>query len=249
MKVVLFGPAWPFRGGVPHFTGALALALEKAGHTAALVNFEKLSPGPFTRRDLYDDSPFAHTIESERLFVPWNPRTWKATARAIAAQQPDLIVAAWWLPALGPGYRAVFRALPMALREKWVYLVHDTVSHERFPGDSVLARMALSEALHFVTLSQAEARVLKTLLPELGEAAIRVAPHPLFENYPHYPGSQTEARASLNCAAPRVLLFFGFVRAVQGTRFIAAGDATGPCVRPEHQTPCLRSVSRSARGV
>jgi glycosyltransferase involved in cell wall biosynthesis len=214
---VLFGPVYPFRGGVPHFTAALTRALRDAGHEVKLVNFETLFPKLFfPGKSQTDDSPHAVPLESERVFVAWKPKTWKATARIIEAFRPDLIAAMWWMPPFGPGYRGVARALSAEYRRRLVYVIHDVVSHERRPGDVYLAKMALRTASKFLVLSRAEERRLKQLLPDVAEERIYFAPHPPFDRYRVFSGTVQDARRQLGVEAERVLLFFGFVRHYKG---------------------------------
>jgi len=202
---------------VPHFSAALSAALQKAGHETKLVNFEKLFPRfLFPGKSQTDESPNAIRLESERVFIAWKPRTWKATALAIESFAPDLILAMWWMPTFGPGYRGVARALSEKYRQRLVYVNHDLISHERRPGDKWLARMALNRASRFLVLSRAEGERLKRLMPEVSAERIFYAPHPSFDHYRKFSGTTAEARQKIGISAERVLLFFGFVRRYKG---------------------------------
>jgi D-inositol-3-phosphate glycosyltransferase len=217
MRIVLLGPAYPFRGGVSHFTGVLASELHRAGHETAIINFEALVPRwffPSRRRS--DDSPHAVRVASQRILVPWRSRTWRHAGKAIELFAPDLIGAMWWQPLLAPALLGVMKALPPELRKRWVYVVHDVVSHERWPGDRWLARSALREAQRFVVLSRSEERRLRNLLPNLAAESIHYSPHPPFSGYRRFAGTADEARRQLDVSAPKVLLFFGFVRRYKG---------------------------------
>jgi D-inositol-3-phosphate glycosyltransferase len=134
----------------------------------------------------------------------------------IAAHEPDVIAAMWWMPPFAFGYRALFRALPRNLQNRFVYIIHDVVSHERFPGDAWLAKHVLQESPRFLVISRAEERRLKKLLPDVKVEQIVYAPHPYDEDLPPLAGSAEEARARMGVTAPRVLLFFGFVRRYKG---------------------------------
>ena len=217
MKILLFGPAYPFRGGVPVFTEALAAALGKAGHDVKIAGFAKLFPKwLFPGKSQFVESADATHLEPERVFVAWKPRTWKQTAQTIEAFDPELILAMWWMPTFGPGYRGVARALSAASRERLVYVIHDVVSHERRPGDMWLARMALKTARKFLVLSLAEAARLKQTLPTVKADDIHHAPHPPYVHYREFQGTRDEAKRALGVNAERVLLFFGFVRRYKG---------------------------------
>ncbi len=209
MKVVLFGPAAPFQGGVPLFTDTLTQKLRDAGHEAVIVGFRKLS--------LFSENrAVAETSDSiESVFIPWQPRTWKIVAEAIARHNPDLILVMWWLPIHAFAYRAVRKHLPPELQLRWVYVIHDVISHDRWPGECWLAKGALASAGQFLVLSHGQERVLRQLLVA-APVSITYAPHPLYDTCHKFVGGVSKARASLGLTASRVLLFFGYVRPYKG---------------------------------
>lgn len=217
MKIVLCGPAYPLRGGVPHFTGELAAELQSAGHQVCIISFRTLHPPGLPRgRSQHVDHAPPPAAETHRLLIPWRPRTWTRAAHAITAFDPELILLMWWLPQLAFAYRGILNALAPSLRARAAYLVHDVVSHERWPLDAVLARWGLSAAPRCVALSDYECDRLRKLLPALPAERIVLAPHPLFTAYRPYAEGAAAARRELGIDASRVLLFFGFIRRYKG---------------------------------
>ena len=217
MKIVLFGPVFPFRGGIAQFGGVLARSLEAAGHEVHLVNFKKQFPRLlFPGKTQFDDSPQALRVPSVRVFVPWNPLSWRRTAREIERHSPDLIVFQWWMPFFGLGYWGVIRALGKRSRERLVFLLHNVIPHERRPGDRFLSRLALRKARYYVPLSRTEEREMHRLFPEVPHDSVRYSPHPIYDCYRPFEGSREEARNRIGIHASRLLLFFGFVRQYKG---------------------------------
>lgn len=217
MKFVIVGPVYPFRGGIAQFSGVLTTALRKAGHEVVLINFRKQFPKLlFPGKTQFDDSPHALKLESKRVFTLWNPWTWIRSARAIRDEQPDLILFAWWMPFFGLGYWAVARLLGSAYRQRICFLLHNVIPHERRPGDLFFTKRALGTSAHFIALSRAEERELTRLFPTIPAAKVHYSPHPIYDNYLKYTGTQAEARQYLGIKAPRLLLFFGFVREYKG---------------------------------
>jgi glycosyltransferase involved in cell wall biosynthesis len=217
LKIAIFGPAYPFRGGIAQFSGVLAQALRAGGHEVTLVNFKKQFPKfLFPGTTQFDDSPTALKPESLRTFTLWNPLTWWRTARAIRDTNPDLILVAWWMPFFGAGYWAVAKLLGRAYRQRICYLLHNVIPHERRPGDLFFSKLALNSATSYLALSRAEERALKRHFPVVPAARIHYSPHPIYDNYVIFSGTQDEARAALGIRAERLLLFFGFIREYKG---------------------------------
>lgn len=217
MKIAILGPAYPFRGGIAQFSGVLARSLKAAGHDVTLINFKKQFPKLlFPGTTQFDESPQALKLDSVRVFTLWNPLTWLATARAIKRVQPDLILFAWWMPFFGSGYWAVARLLGAHYRKKLCYLLHNVIPHERRPGDLFFSKLALRTPRAYLTLSRAEEREIHKWFPAIPAECIYYSPHPVYDNYTKFAGSQGEARAQLQIKAKRLLLFFGFVREYKG---------------------------------
>jgi D-inositol-3-phosphate glycosyltransferase len=217
VKIVLLGPVYPFRGGIAQFSGVLAQALEKAGHTVTAVNFRKQFPKLiFPGKTQYDDSPQALKIESERTFTAWNPCSWRKTARAIEARDPDLIVAAWWMTFFGPGYWGVAKWLKKKYRSRIVYLLHNVAPHEKRFGDVFLSRLALKTANGYLCLSRAEEALFHRLFPEVSAERVVYSPHPIYDCYTKFEPGQAAARQKLGLDTARVILFFGLVRDYKG---------------------------------
>ena len=103
MKVALVGPVFPYRGGIAHYTTMLYRELRKSGHQVVLYSFSRqypcwLFPGK-TDRDSSQrvlDVPCEYTLDS------LNPFSWWATARAIQAQRPAVLILQWWVPFFAP---------------------------------------------------------------------------------------------------------------------------------------------------
>jgi len=218
MKIVLLGPAWPYRGGIAQFSGVLSQALKKAGHDVALVNFRKQFPKVlFPGKTQFDDSPDALKVESERVFTAWNPWSWLKTARAIRKHSPDLILVMWWMPFFAVGYWGMARLLGRAYRARIGYILHNVVPHEKRFGDLFLSRLALNTAHYYLLLSRAEEEELHRLFPDVPHSRIAYSPHPVYDCYPVFPGSQEDARKGVGLeTSGKLLLFFGFVRRYKG---------------------------------
>jgi glycosyltransferase involved in cell wall biosynthesis len=217
VKIVLFGPAYPFRGGIAQFSGVLRQSLVKAGHEVKVVNFRKQFPKLlFPGKTQYDDSPQALKIPSVRTFTLWNPLSWLRTAREIERHDPDLIAVMWWIPFFAPGYWGAAKLLKKQYRSRILYVLHNVIPHERRFGDVFLSRLALNTAHNYLALSQAEEREMRRLFPHVPPERTRYSPHPSYDCYAPFTGNRTQAQEHIGVKAEKLLLFFGFVREYKG---------------------------------
>jgi D-inositol-3-phosphate glycosyltransferase len=215
VRWALLGPLHPYRGGIAHYGALLARELAREDEVAAF-NYRRLYPGLlFPGRSQYDASASPLAVPAPRLLDSLDPLSWRRTADAIVATQPDALVCHWWQPFFGPALGGVLgRLARQAPACRRLLLCHNVLPHEKRRVDLLLARRALARAQGFLVHSESDAAVLRALLPD---ARLRVHPHPSYEALLDQAPSREAARAALGIApAARVLLFFGYVRAYKG---------------------------------
>jgi D-inositol-3-phosphate glycosyltransferase len=99
VKIVIVGPAFPFRGGIAETTNSLSAALTARGHDVVIAGFRKQFPKLlFPGKTQFVENKTARDLPAENLLVPWNPLSYWRTAKFISAQKPDLICFKWWMP-------------------------------------------------------------------------------------------------------------------------------------------------------
>lgn len=215
MRWALLGPLHPYRGGIAHYGALLARELAREDEVAAF-NYRRLYPGLlFPGRSQYDASASPLAVPAPRLLDSLDPLSWRRTADAIVATQPDALVCHWWQPFFGPALGGVLgRLARQAPACRRLLLCHNVLPHEKRRVDLLLARRALARAQGFLVHSESDAAVLRALLPD---ARLRVHPHPSYEALLDQAPTREAARAALGIApSARVLLFFGYVRAYKG---------------------------------
>jgi len=218
MRLALFGPAPPLRGGIVAAQTNLYRTLQARGHALHWTSFRRQYPA-FLFPGSAQEGPTAPWLQcpSHRLFVPWDPRSWRAAARDLLAFAPDGVIARWWIPFFAPGFRDVLHRVRRRTRVVWV--LDNVVPHERYPLGTWLTRQALRQGHGFIAQSEQVRRDLQALLPEVAPAAIRLAPHPLYDyGAPQRPRpTAAEARRSLDLPdTARVILYFGFIKPYKG---------------------------------
>lgn len=205
MRAVVFGPAYPFRGGIAHHTTSLFRAIAKR-HEARLLTFTRmypafLTPGGTDREP--NPSPYQEPA-AEPMLDSLNPLSWRATGKAIKAFNPDLFILPWWTSYWAAHTRYLLGAADCASR---VVICHNVSPHE--PGwlDNFATRIVLKRCEGALVHSNDELARLQQRYPGVRAGMC------------HHPASREcqpsadreELRARLGMEGP-TLLFAGFVR-------------------------------------
>ncbi|PEN07870.1 glycosyl transferase [Longimonas halophila] len=229
------GPAYPYRGGIAHFTELTARALRNAGHPPRLCTFTRqypawLFPGR-TQTVEPGTPPPAGLPKPDRRIDTLNPLTWHRTARWMQQEAAGAVMQ-YWMP---------FMALPFAYMA-WqmrragrpvVGIIHNALPHERHWGDAQLSRLFLHQLSGAVALSESVAADVRALTPALPTEQVD---HPAYTRFGTRP-DQTDARARLDLPTEGLLvLFFGFVRRYKGLDVLL--DAW-PAVQEHRPNPFL----------
>ena len=215
MKIVILGPAWPYRGGIAAFSERLAREYQSLGHEVELVTFTLQYPSfLFPGKTQYSTDPAPEGLSIRRMMSSVNPISWLRTGRWLRRQKADLVVSPFWLPFMAPCFGTVLR-LAKRKGTRRVAILHNLIPHEHRIGDKPFARYFVGANDAFVTLSRSVLDDLDRFDP--GHKRQRVySPHPLYD---HYGASldPVEARRMLGLPEQgRYVLFFGFIRDYKG---------------------------------
>lgn len=219
----MIGPVYPYRGGIAHFTSALAEAIAGEGHELKVISFKRqypkfLYPGKSDR----DPSAEVRSVQAAFILDPLYPWTWNKARQEIINFNPDLVVFQWWTTFWAPAYGSIARGLKKA-GIKHVFLIHNVLPHEVRPWDIRLAQYALSTTDTFLTLSESQRTIVSSLFPQ---ARVESSPIPVYQVSAGTRLDQAEAKQRLRIPTDRkVVLFFGIVRPYKGLRLLveAAG--------------------------
>lgn len=215
-RIAIIGPAYPYRGGpaavIAHLYELLAPRM-----SVTVYNFSRLYPQllfPGTRQEDISTYPIK-PHPSERRIDSIAPHTWFATARAITAFAPDVVLLDWYQPFFGLCYGTILRRVRHRSTAPIIILAENVISHEGRRIDWWLTQRTFRYADAFIAFSDAVAHWLSTLYPRL---PIGRAHLPLFitpESSPHHWTSET-AKAALGLSDQQVVLFFGYIRPYKG---------------------------------
>jgi len=216
MKIALIGPVYPYRGGIAHYTTALASAFGKAGHDVRVYSFSRqypkwLYPGKSDK----DPSQPIQRIEAIFSIDTLNPITWFKTANLIGQYQPDLVILQWWTTFMAPAFRTLTNQLKRS-GTPLLYIIHNVFPHELKPWDSYLVKSTLSLSDAFLVHSKREKDKITLSLPE---KKIYYHELPIFEIDGNKIINKRVAKQylKLDPVIP-TLLFFGIVRPYKGLR-------------------------------
>ena len=211
MKIAVVGPAYPFRGGIAHYTTLLTSHLA-AEHDTRLYSFEQQYPAwLFPGRSQIDPSskPLAD-IETRRWLIPWWPLSWWRVIEDWKTWQPDRVVVQWWVPFMAPMTAWLLnRARRRHIRSS--VICHNVLPHERSRVDQFLARLALRHADQLIVHSTAQQAVAQELLPG---CTVRVISLPTYAAF-QAGWTRDQARTQLGLTG-NVVLFFGLIRPYKG---------------------------------
>jgi glycosyltransferase involved in cell wall biosynthesis len=213
-KIVIIGPAYPYRGGNSLFVSYVSDSL-KSKFEVKVLNYKLLYPSIlFPGTTQFDQSNFLiKKVENERVVNSINPYTWIKTAIKIRKEKPDLIVFDWWHPFFSFCHFTISFLVKKGFEHKILFITENFVSHEGHLIDKLLTRIGIKNASAYLALSD---KVEKELRASGYQKMIYRSELPIYECYnPMIPFEQTKGRFGYN-PENKVLLFFGYVRKYKG---------------------------------
>jgi D-inositol-3-phosphate glycosyltransferase len=214
MRIVICGPAHPYRGGIAAYNERLAQQLIREGDATAIFTFKMQYPSfLFPGKTQYDDGYAPEGVTITRAINSMNPFNWFNTGLRLRRTKPDLVIMRYWIPLLAPALGAIARIARSNGHTRIITIFDNVIPHEKRFGDKALTRFFINSihgALVMTKSVENELRQFNLKIPCV------ISPHPLFDNY-HTPVSRAEAIVRLKlCTADRYILFFGFIREYKG---------------------------------
>ena len=240
--IICFGPGPKFKGGIAQYNTALARALKDEGAQVTIVSWTQQYPA-IIPREFVDKASRSDFLEGYDIPVKyltnWNdPRTWSATARAIAALKPDKVVIQWYNPTQGIPLNTIAKYLRKHTKAEILFDLHFVAAKEQSSLDARLTRMALRHGHSFIVHAYKTAEELKALFEgeELsisldgtrtigqkpaanGQRTILKLYHPIYTLFKPDPAFDKEAWKAQHKLRKHVFLFFGFIRKYKGLHY------------------------------
>lgn len=214
MKIVILGPAHPYRGGIAALNDRLAVELIKEGHEVTVFNFSLQYPKfLFPGKTQYTDDPAPRNVTILRKVNAVNPLNWWKAGRELRRLRPELIIVRFWLPFMGPALGTICRIARRNKYTKVVCIADNIIPHEKRIGDTSFTSYFVKGVDGFIAMSQEVFKGLEKFVPH---PVRRFAPHPVYDHYGEIiPREVALAHLKLDTEY-RYLLFFGFIREYKG---------------------------------
>jgi glycosyltransferase involved in cell wall biosynthesis len=214
-KIVILGPAHPFRGGgITTFNQRLAKEFIDMGYDCSIYSFSLQYPSfLFPGKTQYTEEPAPEGITIHSLVNSINPLNWIKIGNRLKKERPDIIVVRYWLPFMGPAFGTILRRAKKNKHTRVICIADNVIPHEKRPGDKPFTHYFLKVCDAFITMSE---KVMGDLrLFEKDKPALLIQ-HPLYDNFgPAI--SKAEARKHLGLPEnEKIILFFGFIRKYKG---------------------------------
>tara|TARA_B100001540_G_C15798387_1_gene638749 strand:+ start:772 stop:1911 length:1140 start_codon:yes stop_codon:yes gene_type:complete len=211
-KVIIIGPAYPFRGGIANFNNSLAQEYYNKGIDIQIFSFSLQYPEfLFPGTTQFEDSSPPKDINIRTIINSINPFNWFAVAQRINKEKPDYILVRYWLPFMALCLGTICRLLDKRIKK--IAITDNIIPHEKRLGDKILTKYFIKSCDAFITLSRS---VLDDLSLYTDSRKKVFLPHPIYDVF----GEKINKKKALSNLeleqGCKYLLFFGFIRKYKG---------------------------------
>ena len=214
MKILIVGPAWPYRGGIADFDERIAREYIKKGDEVEIFTFTLQYPSfLFPGKTQYSPDPRPEDLDIKRKVNSINPFNWIKVGRELKKKNADLLIIKFWLPLMAPCFGTIARIVKGNGKTKVISILDNIIPHEHRPGDKILSKYFISSIDAFIAMSKSVYDDLKSLNDK---KPCLLSPHPIYDNF-GTAVSREEAIGSLGLdPSAKYMLFFGFIRDYKG---------------------------------
>lgn len=213
-KVVIIGPAYPYRGGIASFNQRMAKELQKENYEVIIYTFSLQYPNfLFPGKTQYSEDPPPEQLQIFQKVNSVNPINWIKIGFEIKKLQPDLVIGRFWLPFMGPSFGTILRIIRSNKKTKILGFVDNIIPHEKRPGDFIFAKYFVDACDSFMVMSKAVKDQLRKFTKT---KPIAFAEHPIYDNYGNSVDREMALRKLNLPKELRYILFFGFIRDYKG---------------------------------
>ncbi len=211
MKVIIIGPAHPYRGGIADTNHSLCRAFGEMGHDCEIITFKLQYPNfLFPGKNQFSEDSAPTDIKILRKINSINPLNWFSAASYIRKKSPDLVIIRYWLPYMAPALGTIARLIKQDTQ--LLALCDNVLPHEKRWGDKKLTQYFTKHISGFITLSEHVSQELQ----QFTKQQILTLFHPINTDLGS-PIPKSLARKKLGLSEDgNYILFFGLVRAYKG---------------------------------
>ena len=213
MKIVILGPAHPYRGGLASIMETMAREYISRGDEVKIYTFSLQYPSIlFPGKSQTVDTPAPEDLHIERLVNTCNPINWLIVGNRIRRERPDMVLMKYWTPFMAPCFGTIARIARTNGVTKFVCQIDNVEPHEHHIIDKPCNHYYLDAVDGFVYMSEQVHGELNAYT----QAPAIFSPHPMFENFGKaVPRDEACKKIGIN-PAENYTLFFGLIRDYKG---------------------------------
>lgn len=215
-KIIIIGPAFPYRGGNSLFVSYLFNVL-KDNFEIKIYNYKLLYPSIFFPGTTQFDrsEKIIKKVPNIRILNSISPLNWIQVANKLKKENADLIVFDWWHPFFALCHFTISLFIKKQYYNKIIFITENVISHESNFVDKILTKIGLKYSSSFLVLSEKVADELKKFV---SGRKIYKSQLPIYDCYQNQKTPDLEQlKNELKYKAEnKVLLFFGYVRKYKG---------------------------------
>jgi glycosyltransferase involved in cell wall biosynthesis len=215
-KIIIIGPAYPYRGGNALFVTQTFEKL-KDDFDVKIFNYSLLYPSILfpgtTQFDKSEKQLFK--VPNERLVNSISPLNWYKVSKRIIQEKADLIIFDWWHPFFGFCHGVISSLIKKDYSNKILFITENVVSHEANKVDKFLTKIGLRNASMFLALSKNVEEELERFAK--GKKIFR-SELPIYDCYKSDDQPEiSDLKSQLGIKKDdEVILFFGYIRKYKG---------------------------------
>ena len=213
MKIVLLGPAHPYRGGLASIMETMAREYQSRGHEVRIYTFTVQYPSLlFPGKTQYVETPAPEDLHIERVMNTVNPFNWVSLGLRLKREKPDMILMKYWTPFMAPCFGTIARIARTNGVTKVICQIDNVEPHEHHIIDRPCNYYYLRGVDGFVYMSEQVHGELKAYT----KAPAIFSPHPMFENFGESVDREEACRKIGIDPSVDYTLFFGLIRDYKG---------------------------------
>jgi D-inositol-3-phosphate glycosyltransferase len=214
MKILIIGPANPYRGGIAALNERLAIQLIKEGNDVEIINFTLQYPRfIFPGKSQYTEASPPKEVKISRMINSVNPLNWIKVGLILKKKRADIVIVRFWLPMMAPATGTICKILKRNRISNIIAIVDNLLPHESRMGDRNFTKYFINQTDGLLAMSECVFNDLEIFRKKQPK---RLSPHPIYDHYGEAI-SKEEAIKKLNLDDSfNYFLFFGFIRDYKG---------------------------------